>query len=321
MRPSTRVIPRRDLDDGRLVRNCAAVAVALLMAACLPAAPPSVAKGLSSHSDHSQPDESQPTLATDVSAADWYAIQRCELSNGAIVDVLAPRDPIKPVRHVEILAADGETISIVGFHVSIGAEFAEPGTASGIDEDITGDGVPDLVISDYSGGAHCCLTYYIFSVEPDGRVAPIAQLDLADGGMLSDRDGDSVPDVVTSDWHWRYVLSCFACIEYPEVVLRLTPNGYEPALDLMWREGPSEAEIRALVADLRNLDADAFPVATDRLWSEMLRLVYSGHGQTAWKLFDAVRGDDPKAAEELGAFRACLESSPYWAALNDAGWL
>ena len=30
-------------------------------------------------------------------------------------------------------------------------------------KDITGDGVPDLVVSEWSGGAHCCFVYNVFS--------------------------------------------------------------------------------------------------------------------------------------------------------------
>jgi hypothetical protein len=33
--------------------------------------------------------------------------------------------------------------------------------------DITGDGTPELVLSAYSGGAHCCFTYDIFSLAPN----------------------------------------------------------------------------------------------------------------------------------------------------------
>jgi hypothetical protein len=31
-------------------------------------------------------------------------------------------------------------------------------------EDVNGDGVPDVVLEAYSGGAHCCWTYYIISL-------------------------------------------------------------------------------------------------------------------------------------------------------------
>ena len=33
-------------------------------------------------------------------------------------------------------------------------------------KDINGDGVPDVVLESYSGGAHCCWTYYIISLGP-----------------------------------------------------------------------------------------------------------------------------------------------------------
>jgi hypothetical protein len=35
--------------------------------------------------------------------------------------------------------------------------------------DITGDGEPDLVVSEYTGGAHCCFIVYIFEVGPHFR--------------------------------------------------------------------------------------------------------------------------------------------------------
>ena len=43
----------------------------------------------------------------------------------------------------------------------------ESDRAFGPTEDLTGDGRPNVVVLGYTGGAHCCYEYYIFSLERD----------------------------------------------------------------------------------------------------------------------------------------------------------
>lgn len=63
--------------------------------------------------------------------------------------------------------------------------------------DITGDGVPEIVLSSDSGGNHCCEDVVIYSVTP--TVHRIAYESSAFCIALDDLDGDGVPELVTCD--------------------------------------------------------------------------------------------------------------------------
>jgi hypothetical protein len=46
--------------------------------------------------------------------------------------------------------------------------YKVPRVPNGID--LTGDGRPNMILTSWSGGAHCCFTHYIFELEPKLRL-------------------------------------------------------------------------------------------------------------------------------------------------------
>lgn len=70
--------------------------------------------------------------------------------------------------------------------------------------DFTGDGVPDVVLMQYSGGAHCCSVHSIYSL---GAVPKrILRTDTADGESVEVRqlDGRGPREIVNTDWRFAY---------------------------------------------------------------------------------------------------------------------
>ena len=84
--------------------------------------------------------------------------------------------------------------------------------------DINGDGVADLVVDEWSGGAHCCYETTIYSLEQRPRPLLSLQAGNCGPGELLDLDGDGRLEVVTCDDRWAATYCPFAFSPMPRVV-------------------------------------------------------------------------------------------------------
>ena len=185
--------------------------------------------------------------------------------------------------------------------------------------DITGQGKPNLVVSMWTGGAHCCFSYNI--LELGDEVKEIGEINAGHSDVCRFRhERDGRVDFIVSDWTFAYWHASFAESPAPDVILRYEPGGYKVAADLMRRSAPSEDEFKQLVGKGRHLklDQDGWPASA--FWETMLDLIYAGNSDLAWKFCDlAWPGDKRKKAEFLAEFRAQLAQSRYYPALRSLG--
>ena len=63
-------------------------------------------------------------------------------------------------------------------------------------KDINGDGIPDLVVEEFSGGAHCCSSYLIFSLGKEFKKLTVGEGENLEGFEFRDIDGDNVYELV-----------------------------------------------------------------------------------------------------------------------------
>ena len=191
--------------------------------------------------------------------------------------------------------------------------------------DLTGRGQPDVVIAEYSGGAHCCSTYRIF--ELGDTFHEVAALAAAHGEVeFIDLDGDGVPEVKIQDWSYAYVFASFAGSYAPEVILRFAGDHYVIAPELMETPALTEEELADKAAEIqaayREVDADGevtllspgdWGSGEGELWNAMLELIYGGHEDQALQLFNLAWPEwaaDPAAA--LQHFSETVGASAYW---------
>ncbi|MFA6174196.1 MAG: hypothetical protein WC701_11015 [Kiritimatiellales bacterium] len=210
--------------------------------------------------------------------------------------------------------------------------------ATPIGMDITGDGQPNLVIAEYTGGAHCCLLFHIFEIGNTFR--HIQTLDLEDSDSdFKNLDNDPALELPTEDWTFEYWHTCFADSPAPEVILKYSAGQYRMAPNLMKKLPRHQAELYETAAKIRSMPQWKDPEAIERghqsglwkvpdpnypkvvpsdLWREMLTLIYTGNMYQAWKLLDLAWPEGIAGKQEfLEEFKAQLKMSLFWEQLQD----
>jgi hypothetical protein len=190
-----------------------------------------------------------------------------------------------------------------------------PAIANGTD--VTGRGEPDMIVSLYTGGAHCCWIHYVFELEPQFKLLATLN-DSDDDGARFERFKDGHYYYITADWTFGYWPTCFACSPSALVALHWTDDknggGFHLAVDKMQTPAPTTAEWnKELSAAQKAVGAgDADSIGTT-MWQTVLNLIYTGHSDLAWKFVDAL---GPKAQQSpfpsLADFCSMLKTSPYW---------
>lgn len=193
--------------------------------------------------------------------------------------------------------------------------------------DITGDGEPDLLVSEWTGGAHRRYIFYLFQIGKEFKELEIIENDDGCEGYFEDIDGDGSmefigKDYVFSDWH-----ASFACSPFPRVILKCHRGKYRLALGLMTTPLPAkdkEQEVLAEIKERQERLAAAQASASDawiyndvvlpsEVWGYMLDLIYSGHPREAWLFLDKVWPQGAPGKEEfIKDFKKQLSMSYYW---------
>ncbi len=173
-------------------------------------------------------------------------------------------------------------------------------------QDVNGDGIPDVVLKAYSGGSHCCWTYYVISL--GSKPALIKKFENnRDAVFFRDNDGGRIV-MGTLDGAFDYFDGlCHACAPFPDVYLRLDGTNLidiSPEFAVNYDAIISEnrkalaAEERQRLKALTGKPSDAEPVreAVYKTLMIVLAYLYSGREMQArktlqelWPPFDQER--------------------------------
>jgi hypothetical protein len=182
--------------------------------------------------------------------------------------------------------------------------------------DITGDGVPDVMINYYSGGAHCCFESYFINLGDTPEL--VDHIDAANSGLAALRKNPKGGLLFeTADNAWAYWRASFAESPLPRLVMEFKNNKLRPNFDLMKKPAPSAASLRAK-ARTERAKVSTEPYAGEDgameypFWGEMLDLIYTGNEQAAWQYFEMVWPPKREGKELfLKDFKAQLAESFY----------
>lgn len=183
--------------------------------------------------------------------------------------------------------------------------------------DLTGDGVPELVLADWSGGAHCCFTYYVFTLGDRFAVVDTIPLEHSDDARFEDVDGDGALELRARDWTFAYWNSSFMGSPAPEVVLVPGEEGYRMSESLARRPPLPADSVRRQVTRVRGEwdEARRFPPLS--LWGAMVEMVYGGNAaQVPGFVACAWKGDATGREVFLRYFRDQLVESHFYEELD-----
>lgn len=188
-----------------------------------------------------------------------------------------------------------------------------------IGTDITGDGSPDVVLVDWSGGAHCCDTYYIFELREPLHVMSFG---LGDGG-ISFENLDDAPglELKIGDDNFAYWRTSFVGSVFPHVILHYRDGQYVFAPDLTRQLAPSEKQLQKTLFALHKIKWNPAYLPKDFL-QMTVDLIFTGNAMRALEFIESawpkkLAGKNDFIAE---LFQCRLREDRWWseiAQLND----
>lgn len=157
-------------------------------------------------------------------------------------------------------------------------------------KDVNGDGDPGAVVEGYSGGAHCCWTYWIVSLgKSPGLLRRICNFTRA---QFEDLNGDGRIEIVTRDGAFDYFEASHAYSAFPLVILRLDGKELNRVDQEFWPLYEKEiAEARAKLSPAmvewfrKDAPDDAYSKEGTKyvVLTIVLDELYGGREQQAWK--------------------------------------
>ncbi len=148
-----------------------------------------------------------------------------EIAQGAIKAVLSYTE--EKGDDDEVMRAPAVTIFADGKEVAKleegSVDFADPPVSVQIAELDRSNPYPEVVVSFYTGGAHCCSDTSVVTASPDGSKWTTVELGEFDSGPLlaTDLNRDGRYEFMTRDNGFLYAFACYACSEAPLQLLAI----------------------------------------------------------------------------------------------------
>lgn len=186
-------------------------------------------------------------------------------------------------------------------------------------KDLNGNKIPDLVITKYTGGMHCCHFLNIFELGKKFR-----KITTVEGGSYGfefvDLDQDKIPEIEFWDGPIDYVFSSFAHSSQGRTVLKFIKNQYRVAPSLMKKNIPSNKERQKIEKEIvEEFKKNDLPHPPYIFLKHMMDLSYTGHLNLALEIAEKTWPVKfPGLIEFKKKLLECLNDSPYWSEFTKA---
>lgn len=231
---------------------------------------------------------------------------------------------------LRISKGDSVVYSLSSRQFNVGGNFAsnQDRFEIPVGTDVTGLGKPDAVIWEWTGGAHCCFAGHIFELGDAFREVAVLNSGSGDLAHFVRKPSGGGYQLEAADWAFSYWRASFAESPAPRIVLAFRDAAFHLAWDSMRKPAPAPAQ---LAASIKAVQADEewnpkVPLDPDcdqdcgvpvKLWSDMVNLMYNGHADLAWQVFDqSWPAKQPGKDFFVGQFCHELHGSLYWADLT-----
>jgi hypothetical protein len=158
--------------------------------------------------------------------------------------------------------------------------FADPPVSVQIAELDPDNSRPEVVVSFYTGGAHCCSDTSVVTSGPGGATWTTVDVGEFDGGPLLaiDLDGDGRYEFAPRDNAFLYAFACYACSTAPLEVLAVE-NGTIRNVTTDARFKPAhEATLKFIIEEVSDSEVNGF------LAGYVGEKILLGEGKEAWDL-------------------------------------
>ena len=183
--------------------------------------------------------------------------------------------------------------------------------------DITGEKIPELLISEWSGGAHCCYTFHLFRLgDAFSHIQDIPLLD-ADESAFVRRPGVKSLVLASFDFSaFAYFPKDFADSPAGRVFLSFQDGKFRPDARLMKANAPTDAEIAKCAGLFKPSLAwkqESNASQPMGMWYYATDLIYTGNAARAWKFLDAAWGGSAADKKKyLDDYRRRFRKSAYY---------
>jgi hypothetical protein len=187
--------------------------------------------------------------------------------------------------------------------------------------DFSGEGLPELLLSEWSGGAHCCYTFHLFRLGTSfSKIQDIPLLD-ADESAFVRRPNVKGLVIASADYSaFAYFPSSFAGSPAGRVFLSFQDGRFRPDASLMKAGAPKAGEAEKCAAlfkpsrDWKDTKGAGQPLG---MWYYATDLIYTGNEAQAWAFLDAAWGGSASDKKKyLDEYRTRLKKSAYYPELK-----
>lgn len=205
--------------------------------------------------------------------------------------------------------------AIVSHRLRIGANLDASAPEIPLGADVDENGVPDVVVFGWSGGAHCCFDTWIVECGDSVRIVER----IAGGNhepRLVNLDADPALEAEVGDDVFAYWPASYAGSPSPRVVLDWREGRLVPSCPLTFQAPAADLEIRVQEIQRDPMWKQNPLEAYAGLFREIVHLYYAGQEAAALRLFERARPQgDERGLALLVEMGSLLARSSYWAGL------